>query len=115
MNHGDAADVSVTNIDNDGSIMVTIASISPTSIPAGTSNLPFNVSGSGFQPGASVTFESGSGPAPQLTSATVSNVQIGGTISVSKGGPRGSRFWDVRVTNPDLSTAVLPGALTVVK
>ena len=65
--------------------------------------------GSGGRPWA------GSGPAPQFSGVTISDTHIGGTISVSKGGPRGTRFWDVRVTNPDLSTAVLPGALTVVK
>lgn len=74
------------------------------------------MSGIGFQPDAIVTFESGSGPAPQLTGVmVVPDTLIGAAISVSKGGPRGSRLWDVRVTNPDQSTAVLRDALEVRK
>ena len=110
------ADVSVTNIDDEGPPPITVDSVFPTQIPAGASNVFFSVSGAGFQPGASITFENGSGPSPQVSGVEVLfDTQITATISVSSGGRKGSRLWDVRVTNPDASTDVLPGALTVVK
>lgn len=38
---------------------------------------------------------------------------IGATVLVKKGGPKRPRRWDVRVTNPDGTSVVLPEALLV--
>ena len=68
------------------------------------------ITGSGFQPGASVTFENGSGPAPaaDVTYVSLDGFTIEATITAPGGGPHGERVWDVRVTNPDASTGTLP-------
>jgi PKD repeat protein len=72
------------------------------------------ISGSGFMPGASLSFASGAGPAPTVSWVSV---QHGGSLSaqitIKGGGPKTDRYWDVVVTNPDGSTAVLQGGLTV--
>jgi hypothetical protein len=35
------------------------------------------------------------------------------TLVIKTGGPKRERVWDVRVTNPDTSTAVLTGGLVI--
>ena len=75
------------------------------------------ITGSGFQPGATVTLESGAGPTPDadVTDVSLDGFTIEATITAPGGGPPGTRVWDVRVTNPDSSTDVLEGAFAVVK
>jgi hypothetical protein len=88
----------------------TITSISPTSAQVGaTVNL--TITGSGFASGATVSFEGGQGTAPQVTTTTVSNATTI-SITVTMSG-NANEVWNVRVTNPNNSTAVLPGAFTV--
>ena len=74
------------------------------------------VSGTGFAGGASLTFEGGLGPAPTASDLVVGidGKTITATLSVKDGGPPITRYWDVRVTNPDGSSAVLEDGLTVV-
>ncbi len=111
----DAADVSVTNLDDDAP-GVTISSIAPNSMQAGT-QVNVTITGSGFQSGTTVTFENGTGGTPTGTVTFVSGDgrTINVTVAAPGGGPRGSRVWDVRVTNPDASTDVLIDGFTVVR
>jgi hypothetical protein len=75
------------------------------------------ITGSGFQPGATVTFENGSGPAPvaEVTYVSPDGFTIEATITAPGGGPPGTRVWDVRVTNPDDSTGMLTAGFTVIR
>jgi hypothetical protein len=110
-----AADVSVTNLDDDGA-GVSVASIVPDSMQAGT-QVDVVIGGSDFQPGATVTFENGQGPAPtaDVTYVSADGLTIEATVTAPGGGPHGERVWDVRVTNPDASTGTLPAGFTVIR
>ncbi len=72
------------------------------------------ISGSGFQAGATVTFENGSGPALSANVTSVDGTTIEATVTVHKKAKRGVS-WDVRVTNPDSSSDVLVGGFTVIQ
>ncbi|MGD8585295.1 MAG: Ig-like domain-containing protein, partial [Chloroflexota bacterium] len=103
------------SVDNTTPVGVTVTSISPDTLTAGGS-VNGTITGSGFMDGASVSFENGTGPAPAASAVTfVDSGTLTATITAKGGGPRGSHVWDVRVTNPDGSTGVLPGGFTVTK
>jgi hypothetical protein len=73
------------------------------------------ITGTGFVNGAVVTFEGGLGPAPQVTATNVVNANtIVITVNVQGDSSQGNQIWDIRVTNPDRSTAVLPDSFRVV-
>lgn len=92
---------------------VTVVSITPNSVQAGTS-VDVTITGSGFVAGATVTFENGSGPAPEASNIVVVNAtEITATVTAKAGGPPRERVWDLRVTKPDGSSGVLRGAFTV--
>ena len=95
--------------DGGGSTTVSLSSISPNTIKAGTST-QVTVYGSGFAAGMSLGFENGSGPAPVASNVVVAadGDTITATVSVKSGGGKRPRAWDVRV-----SSAVLPRAFTV--
>lgn len=105
--------VTVT-VDNVADTAVAVSGVVPNRIQAGTST-DVTISGSGFAAGADVGFENGSGPAPAVSNVIFDEITstIGATITVKSGGPPRERAWDVRVTNPDGSTGVLSGGLTV--
>ncbi|MFC1765076.1 PKD domain-containing protein [Planctomycetota bacterium] len=92
---------------------IAIDSITPDRLPSPSGSNLVTISGSGFVEGASVTFENGAGPTPQASNVQVSSNAITLTITV-KSGPR-DRVWDVRVTNPDGSSAVVVDGLTVAR
>ena len=95
---------------------VTVLTITPPSIDAGQSNLAVIITGSGFVSGASVTFENGQGPAPSVSNVVVvTGNTITASLSASNGGPKGTRVWDVRVTNPASSSGVLVDGFSVIK
>jgi hypothetical protein len=72
------------------------------------------ITGTGFAPGATVTFENGNGPSPTVSNITIVNsTTITALVTVKNGGPPRDRVWDVRVTNPGGATAVLAGGFTV--
>ena len=72
------------------------------------------VTGSGFAPGVTVTFQGGDGPAPRVhQTVRDSSTQITATVEIRPGGPQRDRRWDVRVTNPDGSTSVGAGLLRI--
>ncbi len=106
-----AADVSVTNLDDDGA-GVTVSSIVPDSMQAGT-QVDVIISGSGFVDGASVTFENGAGVAPTADVTSVNSTTIEAVITAHKNAKAAA--WDVRVTNPDASTGTLTAGFTVIR
>jgi hypothetical protein len=71
--------------------------------------------GSGFQNGASVTFEQGTGNTPQASGITVApdGTSLTASVSAGSGGPPRPRVWNVRVTNPGGASGVLTQAFTV--
>jgi hypothetical protein len=94
---------------------ISLSGIAPNSVQAGSS-VEVTITGTGFVDGASVILENGSGPAPVVSSVTVeSSTSIKATISTSSSGPRRNRIWDMRVSNPDGSSAVLSNAFTVIR
>lgn len=87
--------------------------ITPNSVSAGSS-VDVTITGSGFESGADVALENGSGPTPSVSNTTVvDGTEITATISTSSGGPPRDRVWDVRVTNPDGMSDVLVDGFTV--
>jgi hypothetical protein len=90
-----------------------VTGISPNSGSAGTT-VQVTITGTGFAPGAAVSFENGAGPSPDIANVVVVNsTTITASIIVKNGGPPRERIWDVRVTNPNSSTDVLIGGFTV--
>jgi hypothetical protein len=92
---------------------VSVTGITPDTMGAGTT-IDVTITGAGFAPGASVTFENGQGPTPSSADVLVldSNT-ISARVTAGSGGPPRDRVWDVRVTNPDDETGVLTGGFTI--
>lgn len=92
---------------------VLVEQIQPNNVDEGGSTL-VTISGSGFQSGATVILQGGEGPTPKVSEIlVVDSNTITATISTKSGGPPRARYWDVRVTNPDTSTGVLPDGFIV--
>ena len=90
-----------------------IQGVTPNSAQADT-QVALNIVGSGFQNGAVVTFEGGSGGAQEITSVqVVSPNLITLNMTARNDGSAGTQVWDIRVINPDSSSAVLTDAFTV--
>lgn len=104
---------SVTVLDNGGSCS-SVASITPNTAQMGTT-VQVTITGYGFTPGMSVTFEGGNGPRPVasnivLASDTATQDMITATVTVPyKRNPGKNPVWDLRVG----SGGVLPNAFTV--
>ena len=92
---------------------VIVTAITPNTMVSGSS-MSVTITGTGFAPGATVTFSGSSGPTPIAVNVVVVNATaITATITTKAGGPPRKRQWDARATNPDGSTGVLVGGLTV--
>jgi hypothetical protein len=79
------------------------------------STVVLTITGSGFQSGALVAFEGGQGlPQEIVTTQVVNSNTIIVTFIARNDGTLGAQIWDIRVTNPDTSSAVLADAFTVV-
>jgi hypothetical protein len=92
---------------------VDIQGVTPNSAQADTF-VVLNIVGSGFQNGAVVTFEGGAGGAQEITSSqVVSPSLITINMTARNDGSAGTQVWDIRVINPDASSAVLTDAFTV--
>jgi hypothetical protein len=90
-----------------------VLSITPNTAPANTT-VNLTLSGTAFANGATVSFEGGQGTAPQVTGTEVVNantIVIAVNAVVDPG--LGTQAWDVRVTNPNGTFAVLHDAFTV--
>jgi len=109
----DASNVSVTNLDDEVAAVLSVTGISPGSMLRGTT-ISVTISGSGFQPGAGVTFENFPGATPAATNVVVVNAMtITADVTVGTNGPNKDRVGDVRVTNPDGSSDACVGCFTV--
>jgi hypothetical protein len=72
------------------------------------------ITGSNFVNGVVVAFEGGQGTPPQVTTAQAVNpTTIVITVNAAVDASFGTQTWDVRVTNPNTSSAVLPDSFTV--
>ena len=92
---------------------IAVQAIAPNGAQSDTT-LGITISGSGFQSGASVAFENGQGAAPEVIGVQVLNsTTILATISTKQNGSN-TTVWDVHVTNPDSTSAVLAGGFTVI-
>ncbi len=93
-----------------------MTAIEPNSMTTGTT-ISVTITGSGFIPGAKVTFVNGSGgPTPRTSNVVVVNSsRITATVKVNheKSGP--ARVWDVRVTNSNGAQATLVDGFTVIR
>lgn len=104
----DAADVSVTNLDDDQPVStLTVTGVAPSSAAPGE-QLTVTVTGTGFVDGATVDF----GQRVNIQGVTfVDTTQLQVDIKVHPKAGTGPR--DVTVTNPDGTTAILAGGFTV--
>jgi len=90
-----------------------LLSITPNTAQANTT-VNLTLSGTAFANGATVSFEGGQGTAPQVTGTEVVNANtIVITVNTAVDTSFGTQAWDVRVTNPNGTFAVLPNAVTV--
>lgn len=71
------------------------------------------ITGSGFQNGAQVKFEGGVGAPPEIQNVQVVNATTIMVTLIAHNEGTSADVWDVRVTNPDASTAILLDAFTV--
>jgi hypothetical protein len=79
-----------------------VSSIQPNSVRQG-SGVGVTIKGAGFVNGMGVTFENGSGAPPTASKVTVVDANtITADVTVKKGGPKSTRFWDVRVGSGEL-------------
>jgi hypothetical protein len=93
---------------------LTVQLISPNVVQI-NSNMIANIVGSGFQNGATVTFEGGQGLPPEVLAVqVVDSTTITLTVNTQNPGVLSLQVWDIRVTNPDNSTAILADAFTVI-
>jgi VCBS repeat-containing protein len=93
---------------------ISVAAIEPNTMQADTT-INVTIIGLSFVAGAKVTFENGSGPAPAAANIVVAidGKSLTASITAKSGGPKRDRVWDMRVTNPDDSSAVLAAGFTV--
>jgi hypothetical protein len=91
----------------------TILNITPNTAPANTT-VNLTITGSGFINGAVINFEGGQGTAPQVTATQVVNpTTIVITVNSRVDAAFGTQRWDIRVTDPNNSSAVLTDAFTI--
>lgn len=94
-------------------VPLNVLNITPDAVQANTT-VNLTISGTGFANGATVHFESGQGSPPQVTAIEVINANtIVITVNVMSDVNFNAQLWDVRVTNPNSTFAILPNAFTV--
>ena len=91
---------------------VIVQSIVPNTAQANVA-LTVTITGAGFQSGAQVKFEGGVGTPPEIQNVQVVNATTLMVTLTALNDGTSPDVWDVRVTNPDTSTAVLMDAFTV--
>ena len=112
---GLSASHSVTTTVNNGPLPISILSIAPSEMAAG-STVNVLVTGTGFLPGAGLGFASGTGATPVASNVVVNgSTGLTARVQVKKTGPKGVRIWEVVVTNPDGRTASLTGGFTLTR
>lgn len=99
---------------NEPTSEITVTSIDPNELPNADATHEVIITGTGFVVGSEVTFENGIGPAPRASNVVAVDAHtITATVTTKSGGPPRNRYWDVRVTNPDGASGVLPGGLKI--
>jgi hypothetical protein len=94
-------------------VQVTVQGVAPNTAAA-NATVVLTITGSGFQNGAVVAFEGGLGLPQEVVAVQVLNpTTLAVTVTARNDGSQGNQIWDIRVTNPDASTAVLLDAFTV--
>ena len=92
---------------------VAVQSVTPNTAVANTT-VVLTVTGSGFQAGAGVSFEGAQGLPQEVVAVQVINpTTLMVTVNARNDGAIGQQVWDIRVTNPDNSSAILADAFTV--
>jgi hypothetical protein len=90
-----------------------LLSVTPNTAQANTT-VNVTISGTGFANGATVTFEGAQGTPPQVTGLEVVNANtIVITVNTTVAAGATTQVWDIRVTNPNNTSAVLADAFTV--
>jgi hypothetical protein len=85
---------------------LTVTATSPNVVSQNIGIVTFVITGTGFAPGASVAFANGTGPAPRVRSvAADSPTQLTASVEIKAGGAKTNRYWDVKVTNPNGTSA----------
>jgi hypothetical protein len=92
-----------------GGTPVAITDLSPDTGRTGTT-VDVVITGSGFAPGITVTFEGGSGPPPTVSKVVISGTTITATLTIKKGNPGKDPTWNLRV-----GSDVLPDAFKVTR
>jgi thermitase len=93
---------------------LTVTGISPNVVRQNVGITTFVITGTGFADGASLSFVNGNGPAPRVRSVTRdSATQLRASVEIRTGGAKTNRDWDVKVTNPDGTSAVGVRLLTI--
>ena len=91
---------------------VSITSVSPTSAAAGET-LTLTVAGKGFEPGLTLAFEGGTGTPPNVIAVQVLDPTTILATTKALNSTAESQTWDVRVDNPDGTSALLESGFTV--
>jgi hypothetical protein len=93
---------------------LTVTGITPNTISQNIGVATFVVSGTGFEPGVTIAFVNGAGPAPRVRSVIRdSATQLTATVDIKAGGAKTYRYWDVKVTNPNGVSTVGARLLTI--
>jgi subtilisin len=105
-NDSDSIDVTVSAATESADSAVTISSIMPRTMWAGMPG-SIMIRGRGFMEGATITFEKGEGPIPVASGVRpLGTSSIIGRVTVEDDPWPIRTVWDVRVTNPDGSSAL---------
>jgi hypothetical protein len=90
-----------------------VQTVTPVTAQAGTT-VQMTITGSGFSPGATVGFEGGLGLASQVTSVQfVNSNTLIIMVNAQAESQFGTQAWDIRITNPNTTTILIPDAFTV--
>lgn len=112
-NDSHSVDVTVSAATESADSTVTISSIMPRTMWAGMPG-SIMIRGRGFMEGATITFEKGEGPIPVASGVrAIGTSSVMGRVTVEDHPLSFPTLWDVRVTNPDGSSALFREGFTV--
>jgi hypothetical protein len=95
-------------------VALAVTGISPNVVSQNVGTRSYAITGTGFATGARVAFLNGEGHTPRVVSVTRdSSTQLTAVVEIRAGGARRNRFWDVRVTNPNGTSATGVRLLTI--
>jgi thermitase len=95
-------------------VALAVTGISPNVVSQSVGTRSYVITGTGFATGARVAFLNGEGHTPRVVSVRRdSSTQLTAVVEIRAGGARRNRFWDVRVTNPNGTSATGVRLLTI--